>query len=123
MKDLFQQLAGLGQETKSGLSILLAELDSEERAHGALEQRLKETTGILEAELGVSMSGIIDQYSRAIDARFARNQKWQGDIHWLTFNSKVDEARKLQDQTDLEQQILRDNLLDLQQGALWSWPK
>ena len=123
MKDLFQQLAGLGQETKSGLSTLLAELDSEERAHSALEQRLKETTAILEAELGVSMSGIIDQYSRAIDARFARNQKWQGDIHWLTFNSKLDEAKKLQDQTDLEQQILRDNLLDLQQGALWSWPK
>jgi len=123
MQDLFKQLAGLGVETKSGLTTLLAELDGEERAYNDLMNTLQHTTGVLEAELGVSMSTIIEQYSRAIDARFARNQKWQGDIHWLTFNSKLDEGKKLQDQTDLEQQILRDSLQDLQQGALWSWPK
>jgi len=122
MQDLFKQLAALGTETKSGLTTLLTELDSEERTYNELMATLQRTTGVLEVELGLSMSAIIEQYSRAIDARFARNQKWQGDIHWLTFNSKLDASKKLQDQTDLEQQILRDNLQDLQQGALWSWP-
>jgi hypothetical protein len=28
----------------------------------------------------------------------------------------------LQERNNLEQQILRDNLLGLQQGALWQWP-
>ena len=119
---LFKQMDALDKDIGSGLTSLLNDLDGQERRFDELKGKLDDVTNLLANHLGQTLSTIVDQYSRAISERFARNQKWQGDIDYLTYKNSLEEDKKLQERTNLEQQILRDNLLGLQQGALWQWP-
>ena len=119
---LFKQMDALDRDIGSGLSSLLSDLDGQERRFDELNGQLNDVTNLLANHLGQTLSSIVDQYSRAISERFARNQKWQGDIDYLTYKNSLEEDKKLQERNNLEQQILRDNLLGLQQGALWQWP-
>ena len=118
----FKQMDALDTDIASGLSGLLSDLDSQERRFNELEAQVNDVTNILANHLGQTLATVVDQYSRAISERFARNQKWQGDIDYLTYKNSLEEDKKLQERNNLEQQILRDNLLGLQQGALWQWP-
>jgi hypothetical protein len=120
---VFDQLAALDKEIASGLGGMIDELQKEEATHDALAAKLRDMTQGLEGRLGRSLSYIVDQSAGAIGARLARHKKWQADIEWLSYQTQVDEERKLNDRTQLEQQILKDNLTDLQQGALVTWPK
>lgn len=122
-KNTFDQLAALDQEISHGLGAMLSDLEKEEVVHDELAAKLKDLTRNLEARLGSSLAYIIEQYSGAIGDRMSRNKKWRADIEWLNYQSQVNEERKLNERTQLEQQILKDNLSDLQQGALWQWPK
>jgi hypothetical protein len=119
---LFKQMETLDRDIGSGLSSLLSDLDGQERRFDELNGQLNDVTNMLANHLGQTLSSIVDQYSRAISERFARNQKWQGDIDYLNYKNSLEEDKKLQERNNLEQQILRDNLLGLQQGALWQWP-
>ncbi len=121
--DVFGQIDGLDREVATGLKATLNELDQEEKRYDELQNKLHELTGTLESQLGKSLASILDQYEQAIDLRFARHQKWRADIDWLSYQGKLDEERKLNDKFTLEQQILKDNLTDLQQGVLWQWPQ
>ena len=118
----FKQMDALDTDIASGLSGLLSDLDIQERRFNELEAQVNDVTNILANHLGQTLATVVDQYSRAISERFARNQKWQGDIDYLTYKNSLEEDKKLQERNNLEQQILRDNLLGLQQGALWQWP-
>jgi hypothetical protein len=120
---LCSQAANLDKEIARNLGDLLRETDAEEVKARELQARVDLITRQLEVRLGHDMAHIIDQFTNVIEERFSRTRKWQGDIDYLTYQSKLDDDRKLREQTDLEQQILKDNLLDLQQGALWQWPK
>lgn len=121
--ELFQQLDSLDGEIKDGLSGMLADIGKHEAEYDRLDNAVKETTERLESELGVSLAGIIDQYSNAIDQRMARHKKWRADMDWIRFQNKMRDESKLDAQFGLENQILKDNLTDLEQGVLWSWPK
>ncbi len=121
--DVFSQIDALDKEVATGLKTTLNELDQQEKRYDELQAKLHELTGSLESQLGKSLSSILEQYEQAIDLRFARHQKWRADIDWLTYQGKLDEERKLNDKYNLEQQILKDNLTDLQQGVLWQWPQ
>jgi hypothetical protein len=94
----------------------------EENSFELSDAKVATLSRMLSEQLGQSLAAILNQYNNAIDERFARHQKIRGDLDYLGYLKKRDENQKLQDQYNLEQQILRDNLLGLQQGALWQWP-
>ena len=123
MAELFKQIDGLDADIKTGLGAILADIAKYEQEHDRLEQRLTALTTQLEERLGVSLAHIIDQYSNSIDARVSRHQKWRADIEWMTYQTKLKDEGRLNDRVNLEQQVLKDNLQDLEQGVLWSWPK
>ena len=119
---LFEQFTNLDKEIASGLASMLGDLDLEEHRHDELQGKLSSLNLMLAEHLGQSMSSIIREYMRAMNERFARNQKWQGDIDYLTYLKNREDTQKAQEQLFLEQQILKDNLMGLQQGVLWQWP-
>ena len=121
--EVFRQLGGLDQEIGSGLHALLDNLDEQDADVRTLEARVAALTADLEGRLGQSLGYLAQQYLNAINLRFSRHQKWRADIDWLTYQSRLGDDRKLTDRLNLEQQILKDNLTDLQQGVLWQWPK
>ena len=121
--DLLSQLDLLGQDTAKGFGNLLGELDQLDARARGLEGMVVATTRRTESALGRSLVDIVGGYVAAIDARFARHQKWRADMDWITFQNRDAEAKKIDDHFDLEQQILKDHLSDLNQGALWQWPK
>lgn len=122
-KATFDQIAALDREIAAGLAGMLKDLEQHETQHDELAAKVREMTAGLEARLGRSLSYIIDQYAGALGTRISRNKKWKADIEWLGYQTKLKDERKLNEHTQLEQQILKDNLSDLQQGALWQWPK
>lgn len=122
-KTTFDQIAELDKEIAVGLAGTLQELEHHETRHDELAAKVRDLTGNLESRLGSSLAYIVDQYSGALGTRMSRNKKWKADIEWLGYQSKVNDERQLNQRTQLEQQILKDNLSDLQQGALWQWPK
>lgn len=72
--------------------------------------------------LGKHIGLILDHYYGQIEARKSQNQKWSADVKWLQFDNITLQKQKLLDKFSLEQQLLKENLKDLNQGALWSWP-
>ncbi len=121
--ELFQELDGLDAEVKTGLTSMLTDIEKHEAEYDRLGASLADVTQRLESELGLSLASIVDQYSGAIDQHMARHKKWRADMEWLRFQGKVQDEGKLSARFNLEQQILKDNLTDLEQGVLWSWPK
>ena len=119
---LFDQLGSLDREIRGKVGALVTELDLEENSFELSDAKVATLSRMLSEQLGQSLAAILNQYNNAIDERFARHQKIRGDLDYLGYLKKRDENQKLQDQYNLEQQILRDNLLGLQQGALWQWP-
>ncbi|MBM4250515.1 MAG: hypothetical protein FJ146_00915 [Deltaproteobacteria bacterium] len=119
---LFDQLSALDRDMRAKMGGLITELDLEENSFDLSDAKVATLSRMLSDQLGQSMAAILNQYQTAIDERFARHQKIRGDLDYLKFLKTRDDNQKLQDQYNLEQQILRDNLLGLQQGALWQWP-
>jgi hypothetical protein len=119
---LADQLASLDKEMRGKVGALVTELDSQESSYELSDAKILTLNRMLSDQLGQSLSTIINQYNSAIDERFAKHQKMRGDIDYLGYLKKREDQEKLKDQYNLEQQILRDNLLGLQQGALWQWP-
>ncbi len=122
-KELFDDIDELDREIEKGLAQVLADIERQEAEHDKLREGVEAITEQLESRLGLSLASIVDQYSGAVDARMSRHKKWRADLEWLEFKAQTDEGRKVDARFQLEQQILKDNLTDLEQGVLWSWPK
>jgi hypothetical protein len=122
VKQLFKDLDDLDKEIGQSLKAMIAELEDAEDRHNQLESRLKEVTTALEGRLGQSLAYVMAQYAGAVDARRARHRKWRADIEWLTYQGKSEDERRLDARYQLEEQILKDQLTDLQQGVTWQWP-
>ena len=119
----FEHLLVLENDIKSGLDEVINDLGTQEARHQNLHQKLDDLTSRLEIQLGKNSGLIEDLYTNAINTRLAKHQKWNADLEWMGFNNAEKDQSKLTQKVDLERQILKDNLTDLQQGALWSWPE
>lgn len=119
---LFEDFATLDQEIRSNMRKILQEIEKHEDSHQQLSEKITTVRLELERRMGSSLSIIINNYSATIDSRQSRHRKWAADIEWLRYNETEKAAKRSQDQFDLETQVLRDNLTDLQQGVLWKWP-
>lgn len=120
--EVFRQISTIDRDVYQGLNGMLAELDTASAKTQELLASTQELSANLEANLGKSLAYVVSQYTASIDARFARHQKWRADIDWMTYQNQVDVEGKVSERFELEQQILKDNLIDLQQGVLWKWP-
>lgn len=121
MKELFTQLDGLESEVKKGLSDIFANLESYEARYSDLSGRIKGLNDELEQTLGRAVPYLVDQYSNIIQERFAKHRKWRADIEWLRYQKIVETDENISRKLNLEEQILKDNLLDLQQGVKRKW--
>ena len=122
-KKTFEQLASLDQKIKSSLTGMLAELTELDDTYLGLYSQTRAITGALEHQVGSSLAFIVGQYSQQIDRRLSQNRKWKADVEWLKYTKSVSQKQKMTSKYDLEQQILNDNLSDMEQGALWQWPR
>ncbi len=121
MKELFTQLDGLENDVRKGLSEIFANLESYEDRYSELSGRIKGLNDELEEHLGRAVPYLVDQYSNIIQERFAKHRKWRADIEWLRYQKIVESDEKISRKLNLEEQILKDNLLDLQQGVKRKW--
>lgn len=121
MKELFTQLDGLESEVKKGLTDIFANLESYEARYSDLSGRIKGLNDELEQTIGSAIPYLVDQYSNIIQERFAKHRKWRADIEWLRYQKIVENDEKITRKLNLEEQILKDNLLDLQQGVKRKW--
>jgi hypothetical protein len=121
MKDIFSQLNELDLSVKQGLTGIFTELDRHEQRYAELSGRLKSINSELERKLGVAVPYLVEQYTHTIQDRFSRHRKWLADIEWLKYQKIVESDQKISKRLELEQQILKDNLTDLQQGVTQKW--
>ena len=121
MKDIFSQLNELDLGVKQGLTEIFTDLDRHEQRYAELSGRLKAINSELERKLGLSVPYLVEQYTHTIQDRFSRHRKWLADIEWLKYQKIVETDQKISKRLELEQQILKDNLTDLQQGVTQKW--
>ena len=76
----------------------------------------------LSRTLGGNLHQIMTHYQSQIRARVSKHKKWLADIKWLAFEKTSLEKSKAMEKYRLEQQILKENLKNLEQGVLWRWP-
>jgi|GEM_PF-1904673 len=122
-RSAFEQISILEQDIENGLNEIVSALAKHEAMHLSLDDKLSELNAKLESHLGKSSGLIEDLYSNAVNSRLSRHQKWSADLDWLGYAAAEKDQKKFSQKVDLERQILKDNLTDLQQGALWSWPE
>lgn len=120
---LFKQIEALDAEIRLSIEQTIRDLDDHENVHQKLSERLSEARTLLENQLGQSISTIVDQYTFQIDDRQSRHQKWTAGADWLRYQASERTAKNLEEKFNLETQVLRDNLSDLEQGVLWQWPE
>ena len=121
MKEIFAQLEGLENEVKNGLSEIFVNLERHEERYSELSGRIKSLNAELEQRLGRSVPYLVEQYTNILQERFAKHKKWRADIEWLRYQKVVESDEKMARKLDLEEQILKDNLTDLQQGVSRKW--
>jgi hypothetical protein len=122
-RETYAGLKKLDKDITDGLTELFSDLQNHENHYEQLNSQLQVITSGLEAELGSSVNVLLGQYSGAIGARLAKHQKWRADLDWIGYAKAKQNASKIDKQYDLEKQMLQENLNDLEQGALWTWPE
>ena len=122
IKHLYGQLGGLEKEVRGHLNKRLATLDGLVQRYRQIEHQAARTLQTLERGLGSQMQPILAHYQSRIDLRRSLHRKWKADLDWLAYEAESDKRRRTTEKENLEKQILRENLKDLQQGALWKWP-
>jgi hypothetical protein len=122
-EETYRQLGALDTDISNSLRKLLDTLNEHDQSYQELSERGHNLTTNLEATVGQSLAAIIDQYGNAIDNKLAKNNKWKADVEWLHYTKSLDTNSNMNNKYELEKQILNDNLTDLEQGALWQWPK
>lgn len=109
--------------TRRKASLRMASIDNMIEEYNRLSARQRDTEKDMMRSIGRHMGLILEHYYAQIHARKAQHQKWYADLKWLTYDNITLKKQKAIDKIRLEQQLLQENLKDLNQGALWSWPK
>ena len=100
----------------------MATIDNMIREYKNLSKSHKDTELDMMRSLGRHMGTLLEHYYAQIESRKSQNQKWYADLKWLKFDNITLKKQKEIEKLNLEQQLLKENLKDLNQGALWSWP-
>ncbi|MCX6126577.1 MAG: hypothetical protein NTV34_17735, partial [Proteobacteria bacterium] len=88
-----------------------------------LKSSLSELRDILEQKAGSATSQILAHYDSVIDQRIARQQKWAGDIDFLSYSDRSQRQSKEKEAHALELQILTDDLQNQGQGVVKTWQR
>ena len=123
LQQAYEQLLLLEKDMLKTTRQRLGHFDTLVKTHQDLLEELDETKSRLSRTLGKHMYEILAHYRSQINERRAKHGKWLADINWLKFQLKTEEKKAVHAKYELEQQILKENLKDLEQGALWQWPK
>ena len=119
---LFGEIESLDQDVRKGIGQIISDIEKHEKNLKQLSDTLALIRSELERRMGGAISSIVDNYGATIEARQSRHRKWTADIDWIRHSSAEKSSNSLTERYELESQILRDNLTDLQQGVLWKWP-
>ena len=122
-RETYAALKELDSDIKEGITSLFADLETHDKKFQELSEQLRVINAGLEAELGSSVTVLLSQYSGAIGKRLSRHQKWRADLDWLGYTKARQDSNNAAKKYNLEKQMLQENLSDLEQGAMWSWPE
>jgi len=117
-KTLFQKVSMFDDTTRKQLSENIKHIQSLVVKHEALNVRQQILLSRLEEELSNSIKPILGFYHDRLDDHMSNTQKWQADLDWLEFEKNSGEKAKQERKFQLEQQILKNNMRDIGQGAL-----
>ncbi len=118
-RKLYENIVAFDGYAKKHLKTNIDRIQSLISRHDALHARQQ----ILLSKLGEAMrEGIkpmVQFYHDKLDQQMANTQKWQADLEWLQYE-KVSLNKEREDKRyQLEQQILKDSLQNIEQGVLW----
>ena len=123
VKNIYDQCESLGKEMQSTLEVRLKTLDGLVSAYDEISLRIDEVVMSAENNLGKNLGYLIAHYRTQIDNQHAKNRKWLADIEWLEYQKATLKEEAATEKFEIQEQILKENLKDLEQGALWQWPE
>ena len=123
VKNIYDQTESLGKEMQDVVEVRLKTLDGLVSAHDRIAIRINDLVGNAEDNLGKNLGYLVAHYRTQIDNQHAKNRKWLADIEWLQYQKETLKEQAAAEKFDVQQQILKENLKDLEQGALWQWPE
>lgn len=133
-----QQAWKLVNQIATNLHKLMIQLNKDADAElgqslGQIEQimsrreKMSRDVGILKEVLGrkagSAAGALASHFDNVIGERLARQQKWGGDLDYLTYVNVKGDQEKLRRKNDLEIQILSDNLRETEQSKVTQWPR
>lgn len=78
---------------------------------------------VLARKAGAAASMLAAHFDHVIGERLAKQQKWGGDLDYLTYVGVKDGQEQNKRKTELELQILSDNLRETEQTKVTQWPR
>lgn len=78
---------------------------------------------VLARKAGAAASTLAAHFDHVIGERIARQQKWGGDLDYLTYVGVKEGQEQSRRKTELELQILSDNLRETEQTKVTQWPR
>ena len=78
---------------------------------------------VLGRKAGAAASALAAHFDHVIGERLARQQKWGGDLDYLTYVGVKEGQEQGRRKADLELQILSDNLRETEQTKVTQWPR
>jgi regulator of sirC expression with transglutaminase-like and TPR domain len=120
-QDIYRQMSDLHKEMTDSIQTRLAKLDGLVEQYEAMRVKQKFIISQIEDNLGRNASYLASYYGRQIDNQHGKNRKWLADIDWIEYQRQVENEQKVQEKFDLETQILREKLKDLEQGVISKW--
>ena len=122
-KSVYNQLEAVNQSIDKSLKGFVSKIDNLQAQDAKLRSRIQDIERNLSSLLGTSANTLLSHYKAQVGVRKSRHNKWQADIEWLRFNNLANKKDEDNKRFKLEEQVLKDNLRDLQQGVLWQWPE
>ena len=123
VKNVYDQCEGLGKEMQNTIEIRLKSLDMMVNRYNDINQKIEEVEMAAEENLGKNLGDLLAHYRTQIDNQHAKHRKWLADLDWLAYQKETLKEQAATERYEVEEQILKENLKDLEQGALWQWPE
>lgn len=117
VKELYGHIDGVQGDMEDTLISLISNLDGLEETHQKLNSAEKAISSSLMTLLSIKLDSIVQDYDIAFAKQKSKNMKLAADVEWLSFNKLEENEMKIHEKSDLEKQIISDQLFEIEQGV------
>lgn len=120
---LHRQLIQLDKDAERDLGSSLSQITQLMTRREKMTQDIAMLQDVLAHKAGAAASTLVAHFDNVIGERLARQQKWGGDLDYLTYVGVKDDQEQKKKKNDLELQILSDSLRETEQSKVTQWPR